>query len=359
MDELVSKTDIQEYAKRNTSPKMPIEEKYVFSFLNSLLNSTTVKDVYEELLNKMQANDGFVMFNSMSESANMIPDTLRHIVSYSMIKKDMRLFELISASLFTGSIAEYHSPDLSGFTVETTDEMPLRYTDEIITTDMIKSLIIIGFKNYYCNDPQPGDDRFQTQEELENSLATFETLITMCKPARIEVFLFNVPWCYLSGNETEIISSGIDTSDPYFSAPFGDPDSMEILANYSDYELINSYRKVSLFDIKDDIRINYDIEAERTVTQGPGFIMFDYELKYYYDGMTEEIWKKIQIESNDWNKYFVKVRAYIPDEEYFEKYVPIMLRINDNDPGGPCLALQIDNGVPTVGAMFYTREKKN
>ena len=34
-----------------------------------------------------------------------------------------------------------------------------------------------------------------------------------------------------------------------------------------------------------------------------------------------------------------------------------MLRIND-DPNSPCIAFEIENGTPTIGALFYTRERR-
>ena len=359
-EELVPQADILEYAKKNTSPKMPIEQKFVFSFLNSLLNSTSVKLFYRELSEEMQGGESFVMYKSLYEFADTVDSSLRHIVTYSMLKKDMRMFELISQELFTGSVTEYHGIDLAGAAVETTDEHPLRYTDESITTDMMQGLVIVGFKNYYCNDQLPGEERYQTIEELEKATNVFDTLITLTKPARVEILAFNVPWCYLSGDASNIIACGIDTSMyPTYELPFGDTESMAIIDNYSDYELINSYRTGTMWKVVNDIQIDYIIELTRKVTKEPDAIVFDYDIKYHYEeeDRTQPVWNIIEIEANEAGYNYVRVRSYKPNEPYFEKYVPIMLRINDNDPDGPCLAFEIDNGTPRTGAMFYTREK--
>ena len=111
--DIVDRTDIQEYAKRNTSPKMPIEAKYVEAFIDALMNSTKVQDVYEILSDHMQNGDTFVIYNSFFNIAkNVNREPFRSIIAYSMLKKDLRLFELISASIFTGSVIEYHGSDL-------------------------------------------------------------------------------------------------------------------------------------------------------------------------------------------------------------------------------------------------------
>ena len=44
--EILNRTDIMAYAQRNTSPKMDIERKYVYAFIDALMNSTSIKEVY-------------------------------------------------------------------------------------------------------------------------------------------------------------------------------------------------------------------------------------------------------------------------------------------------------------------------
>jgi hypothetical protein len=83
--------------------------------------------------------------------------------------------------------------------------------------------------------------------------------------------------------------------------------------------------------------------------------------KTYYtrSTVTDNVtWGAIKIVSNVGNLTFAESKRYREEEEYYEKYIPIMLRINDNDPDGPCLALEIEHGVPTIGAMFYERERR-
>ena len=366
--ELVSKVDIQKYAQRNTSPNMPIEAKYVQFFLDALLNSTSVQELYEILSSEMQNGDSYIIYNSYYNGAqNVNREPYRSIIAYAMLKKDFRLFELISASLFTGSVHEYHGNDLYKNFTSNTDETPLRYTDEGTYTDMNEGLIQIGFKNYYCDDPLPDGtgSEYQTVEELQKALTDFDYIITLTKPARVEVLLFFAPYCFLSGDENTLESVGILLSDDptRFSAPFGDPLSMNILDNMSDQELIESYSQVTMYDYEH--KVDRDIVSEKSVTIEPGFITFDYELRCQAAASSSDvnakkdiIWGTIQILSNVGSKTYAESKSYKQDEEYFEKYIPIMLRIND-DPNAPCLPLEIVNDTPTIGALLYERERRN
>ena len=170
---LVNKADIQNYARRNTSTKMGIEQLYVQAFIDSLLNSTKHKDVIQILQDTMQNGDAFVLFNSIDTSAkNINKEPFRSIVAYAMLKKDFRLFELISASLFTGTVVEYHGDDLYTDAVKATDENPLKYTDNGTFTDMNIGRIQIGFKNIFATESLPDGTgtEYQTLAELEKSL---------------------------------------------------------------------------------------------------------------------------------------------------------------------------------------------
>lgn len=371
--ELVDKIDIQKYAKRNTSPNMPIEAKYVQAFIDALMNSTSVQEVYEILQSEMQNGDAYVIYSSYSINArNLNREPYRSIIAYAMLKKDFRLFELISASMFTGSVKEYHGSDLYNEFTKNTDESPIRYTDEGTYTDMNEGLIQIGFKNYYCNDPLPDGtgSEYQTTEELEHSLVDFDYIITLTKPARVEVLLFFVPFCFLSGDEDTVESCGIIIpSTPEeeelhpFSCPFGDELSMNIINNMTDRELAESYSQVSMYDYQ--YNIDRDIISEKTVKIKSDEVIFDYEFRCQASSSSSEagakkdiIWGSIKILSAVGNKTYAETKSYKEDEEYFEKYKPIMLRLKDNDPTGPCLALEIVNDVPTIGALFYTRDRR-
>lgn len=357
--ELISKSEIQQYAKRNTSPKFPIEEKYVYSFIDALMNSSDLQDLYEILKDEMRNGDSFIIFNSFNRNArNINKEPYRSIIAYSMLKKDIRLFQLISSSMFTGKVLEYHGSDLYTDATKNTDEIPLKYTDSGVFTDMSEGLIQIGFQNYFIEEPAEdgGGSEYQTLDEMLKMMNEFDYIITLTKPARVEVLIFYVPYCYLSGTDTEIYSTGIDRDYTNFSCPFGDPVSMEILDGFTDNEIVELYREVRMKDLK--TKTERSIEEERSVVIGDGFIMFSYDLKCQSSIVDnkELIWSEIDILSNTAEKTYIQEKIYEPNNQHYEKYIPIMLRLYDNDPDGPCLAMQIENGICTVGAMFYTRE---
>lgn len=364
MMEIVNRTDIQLYAQRNTSPKMPIEKKYVYAFIDSLMNSTSLQELYENLKDEMQNGDAFIIFNSFSNKArNLNKEPYRSIIAYSMLKKDIRLFELISASMFTGKVFEYHGSDLYTDVAKHTDESPWKYTDAGLYTDMSEGLIQIGFQNYYCDKPaQDGaGSEYQTLEELNASLLDFDYIITLTKPARVMILLFYVPYCYLSGTSTELYSTGIDTSSGTFSAPFGDPISMEILNGYTDNEIIELYREVRMYDT--ELQTDRAIEFEREVQRLDDAILISFDMKCQSsvdeteEGTKEYIWSDISVLSNTSdNKTYVVENVYNANNIHFEKYIPIMLRL-ENRPDAPCLAYQVVHEDCRIGAMFYTRER--
>ena len=362
--ELINRTDIQKYAKKNTSPKMPIEEKYVYAFIDSLLNSTSVQDVYRILSDELQNNDSYIIYNSYATNArNINKEPYRSIIAYAMLKKDFRLFELISASMFTGSLIEYHGNDLYENFASATDETPTPHTDSGIYTDMSEGLIQIGFKNYYCSDPLPDGtgSEYQTLAELENAILDFDVLITLTKPARVEVLLFYVPWMFMSGDSEVCNTCGIDREDENFSTPFGDPLSMNVLASMSLNELKNMYSEVSMYDYEHGLNLN--IESIKTITTTENFVYFDYDFKCQAsssssdpDATKDIIWGTIRMISDTGSLVYARKFVYKEDEQYYERYNPIMLKINDDDPSGPCLALEIEDNICTVGAMFYVRD---
>lgn len=358
-ENLVDKMDIQNYARRNTSKKMPIEEKYVQAFLDSMLNSSALKEKIQILSDETQNGDAFLLFTSYDVSAqNINKEPFRSILAYSMLKKDFRLFELISASMFTGTVAEYHGTDLYITSIKETDESPVKYTDEGGYTDMTEGLIQIGFKNIFSTEvlEDGAGSEYQTLNEMLAALDDFNTIITLCKPARVEVLIFFEPYCYLSGNQD--VSKTINVKDDvYFSSPFGDRNSMDIIDNMTDYEVTNLYQAVSYFNYETNQAM--DIDSERHITRGDGFIMFTYEFRINAQGNHNPIWYHILIESDSSHNTYVKSTHYEEDKEYYERYIPIMLRINDNDPTGPILAFEVDHDVGTIGAMFYIRDKED
>ena len=359
----IDKYNIQKYAETNTSPKMPIEKQYVNAFLDALLNSTSITELYEILQDKMQNGDSFVIFNSFhKEASNLNREPYRSIIAYSMLKKDLYLFKLISASMFTGRVLEYHGSDLYTDVTKTTDESPIKYTDRGLYTDMSEGLIQIGFQNYYVDKPADdgGGSEYQTISELNTAMLDFDYIITLTKPARVEVLVFFVPYCYLSGTETNVYTCNIDQSYPEFSSPFGDRTSMNIINNLTDNELKELYKEVVMYDTEHEMQ--RVIEVERSVTTGKDYVLISYYMRcqssQYSESSSKMIWSRIEIYSNIADRTFIEARVYDSNKNYYEKYIPIMLRLYDNDPDGPCLALRIENITPTIGAMFYTRDKR-
>lgn len=362
---LVNKSDIQKYSHKNTSSKLPIEEKYVNAFIDSILNSTSLSDSIKTLKDIVQDGDAFVLYNSYDISAqNLNREPYRSILAYAMLKKDFRLFELISASIFTGSVKEYHGSDLYLSATKTTDESPLKYTDTGLYTDMTEGLIQIGFKNIFTTEilEDGAGEEYQTLEELEAAIEDFNFIISLTKPARVEVLLFFVPYCYMSG-DSNVLEKINMKQDEYFMTPFGPTGghSVDILNSLTDIELINLYQVVSYKDMETGNVEN--IEVERRVHRGDHYMTFSYEFRILSN--SNPIWKHIQIKSDQGSATFMKStefsQAYLnsdPDNQYWERYMPIMLRIEDDDPDGPCLAFQIENDVCTVGALFYVREKE-
>lgn len=350
---------IQKYAKKNTSPRFPLEEKYVYAYLQSMLNSKDMNEMYKILMDECQSGDTFWFYNSFWKDAGLVNrEPYRSIVAYSMLKKDIRLFELISASLFTGTVQEYHGSDLYNEVVQYTDELPTHYTDEGIYTDMQEGLVQIAFKNWFCDDPLPDGtgSEYQTLEELEKAIKDFDAIITMTKPARVIVLLFYQRYCYLSGDRLTVNSCGIDTSSDSFICPFGpisesEPNtSMDVIDNMSDNELIQCYNTCSMSKGLDDMNLTF----EREITVGSDYLMFRYLFRT--QASEQGIWGDIKIRSNTSSTVYVIEKAYQEGLDHSQKYIPVCLKINDG-PGDAILAFQVENGIPTVGALFYERQK--
>lgn len=365
-DEVFSKVDIQNYSKKNTSPRMPIEEQYVNATLDSLLNSKSVSEKYKILKDETQAGNAFWFFNSFWNKAAIVNrEPYRSIIAYSMLKKDIILFELISASLFTGRIEEYHGSDLYNKVVKDTDESPLAYTDSNTYTDMQDGIIQIAFHNWFCDDPTEEGigSEYQTLEELELAIKDFDAIITMTKPARCIIYLFYQRYCFLGGDKLNLISCGVDTSKEYFLSPFGpvsptEPNtSIDIIMAMTDNELASAYRICEMTNNNGQPMI---LSFDRTIIPSPGYLTFRYifRTKLSEDHENDsQVWGKIKIQSNNSSTIYIIEKAFDEDVQHIQKYIPICLRLS-NDPDAPILAGQIENGTPTMGAMFYTREKK-
>ena len=324
---MIDNSIIQTYSQKNTSPKMPIEAKYVNAYTNSILNSSTVQELYDILSEEMQNGDSFMLFNSYWDTAAEInKEPYRSIIAYAMMKKDFRLFELISAGLFTGTVSEYHGEDLYLEAVKNTDESPTKYTDTGLYTDMDRGSIFIGFTNIYCDDPLPDGtgSEFQTYEQMMENMSIFEKLITITKPARVGIFVFFEPYCFIGGNNTVIRTCGIDTSESDFTTPFGAGGNYSTIMSMSDQDLINCYRLVTMYDDLGSL----SIESERTVTEvartehdtDPSavkrYLVFRYKLRCLAQEGSNTIWGNILILSNLSNSTLLKNIVFTPERTH-------------------------------------------
>jgi hypothetical protein len=231
-DYLVSRVDIQEYAKRNTSPKMKIEQQYLQAYTDALLNSRDVMEKYR-MLDEITCNgEVFNYFLSYWKNSGKVNgQVMRSVVAWSKLKKDERLFWLLLWALYTGYIRFYDNPFLEGDLAETTDEFPLRYTDEGLYTDMKGILgirgIFPGFHCIFCEDPLDyAGEEWQTLDVLWDQLQKGKILFTMSKPGRITPFMFYQRWCYIGGDDTHEDTCGINRLKP-FQSPFGWGDGIE------------------------------------------------------------------------------------------------------------------------------------
>ena len=355
------------YAEKNTSPKFPLEKKYVNAFLQSLLNSSAVREKYKILRDEMWNGDSFFFYNSFWRDAKVVnKEPNRSIVAYAMLKKDFRLFELMSASLFTGTVEEYHGRDLYSDLTKYTDERPLRYTDSGAYTDMEEGIIQIGFKNVFCDDPLPDGtgSEFQTLEELEAAASDFEVMVTMCKPARVIVLLFYERYCFIGGNKETLNTCGINRSED-FSSPFGGGagnTGVDVLNSMSDDEIYKCYMECSM-TVKDKFgnKSSKLVEMSREVikTENPKVITFRYTFK------TEEVekdgeirnWGEITLFPSVATTIYVRETRWKEGEKHCEKMEPVMLSLGPYAPDS-VLAFSIQDGTPTgIAGMFYQREK--
>lgn len=353
---------IKNYAFKNTSKKMPIESKFVTAFVDSLLNSSSLQDKLSTLKDITNNGNSFLLFNSLWPTAKNV-NTLdfRSIIAYAMLKKDFTLFELISSIMFTGYVVEYHGTDLFRNVVKYTDEVIEKFTDEDLYTDMSEGLIQIGFHNLYC----PSDEvvngigsEYQNLEELNSALINFENIITIVKPARIETLLFFEPYCYLSGDKTNVISVNLDVIDsPFGGTPENPNTSVEILNNMTDSQILACYNDVKMEISQEgtDTLIPKEITSVRTVERKENSILLSYDLKCKKED--DNIWGKVTIESNSSSNLFVSDTSYNEvhaQEGYYQVYVPILLAINPIRDGEEVVVLGINNNeeIP-IGAMLY------
>lgn len=221
---MIDSTLINRYAKRNTSPKMPIEEKYVNAFMSALLNSTSVDLMYNRLKESVWNEEKFIGLLSYWDDCGLFTDMnspYRSLIAFSMLKKNDELFEAVSQAFFTGTFHKYRGSGKSDEVIEFTDtnstiSKDVYHTDEFgLTTDMSPGLYRLSFKNYYYNDDDscksgkvPSFVNVQPRKDFEKSLEDFYKFITIVKPARVGLQTYNVPVCGFYLNEKKDTTTG-------------------------------------------------------------------------------------------------------------------------------------------------------
>lgn len=198
-ENVVDTSDIVRYADRNTSIKMPIEKKIVSAYLDSLLNSTSVKLLYNKIKSAGLNGDYFsYLMNYHKNCVYFRDEPYRSIIAHSMLKKDEELFVAVSNAFFKGTIGVFQNNELNEFVVEYTDEAtqttkPTDYTTDMgLTTDMGRGLLRVGFFNKYGEGFDAEEDGIQSYEQMMESLDRFWEFIPIVKPARIGVMMIYV-----------------------------------------------------------------------------------------------------------------------------------------------------------------------
>lgn len=343
MEQLVDNSLIWEYARRNTSPKVPAEAKVAGAYLSSLLNSDKVISSYEVLSDIMRNGRQFTGFLSFWKDAGKVnTDVLRAITAYAMLRKDFGLFEMLFREFgFTGFIKEYENrlPMETEHITEVTDEDPLKHTDEGYQTDMdgligIDKFLGIGFHCFFCDDAEEGGpgSEYQTLEELGKSLLTFKVFITMCKPARIGVFLIYRRYCYIGGTADELDATGIDM-DKWHSLIFGEDDIArttdedplkhtdgsyvtDAIGNKEYYEMLEGMTMSEVEGLYAELEVKWDGKemyhwgtvVEREVIPGDGYVIIRFTVIRHivqegnerdFVTLSEKIWGEVTIRSGD------------------------------------------------------------
>jgi len=303
---LVDRALIQEYAKRNTSPKMPIEQKVLQAYTDAILNSKDVVEIYKILDDITCNGTNFNYFLSYWKENGRINDLIcRAVVSYSMNKKDERLFWMLEWALFTGYLRTFRSPFLEEDVTSETDEIPLRNTDEELFTDMEESIgdkgLYVGMHCIFCDDPLEDGrgSEYQSLDKLWNQLQKGKLLITASKPARINMFLFYQRYCLITGSDSKSETCGVDLTKP-FSSPFG----WGIDMRYTDEDWWETHP-------------DYELDGWKP-PEGGELRYTDDETRGYTDlsGIINNLSTKTKVELKD-----LYPEAHIENEEVLEAYI--------------------------------------
>ena len=203
---MIDNSTIQEYAKKNTTAKIPLESKMVEAYVSALMNSNKLDDCYEELRQVVWNELRFFLFGSLWKYCNELNfEPYRSIIQYSLTRKDLNLFEMILERVFKGKgyLQQYLGTNLAGAYFDTTDDMNYKPdqsskrdaypTDLDTTTDPIRGIVLEAYWLEYSSNTT----EYVTSDELDDTLRKFYKLLTVVKPARVNIFMFLEPYCQI------------------------------------------------------------------------------------------------------------------------------------------------------------------
>lgn len=215
MSNFVDSNDIIEYSKRNTSDKMPIESKFVNAFVRGIFS-----DDFNEVVSKLKSKfsydpenvNEFILITSLYPQLSGVSNLDKYVplIAYSMKRKDRFVMEKLCELFFgtTDGFEQYSSYEKYKSS-HTTDENPVKNTDDNYVTDYENGQIyfsypsIYYYNNYYLtactqSDKCTLDDIISFLKSNSIFLETdakklismnndFYTLVTVIKPARVGI----------------------------------------------------------------------------------------------------------------------------------------------------------------------------
>ena len=198
----------------------------------------------------------------------------------------------------------------------------MHYSDAEIYTDMVGGIPYLVFKNLYCDDAITDpifNSRYQTREELEANLPDFINLISICKPARAEVLIVYQPFCYMTGNATELVTAGIaaNSVETPLQSPFADNTYYNTILGLTDEQLLTYYNSVSALDINTGLGKTQDeLTVTRTVERGTGYMLMTFQLHTRFINF---IWGNIIVKG--WPEETHPEYPFLPDIRFSPKDV--------------------------------------
>ena len=211
---------IEKYAETNTSPKMPIEKKYVESFLKAMFSSPKIEQELSSIRDNMwnQNNKSVLLLSYNPKCIEFMDEPFCSIIRYSMIKHDPELFYMIQYAFwkFSCNFSIYLNKNRLEDEVRYTDLEPpsdletyARYeeydgkmwycTDTLkLDTDLATinpNLDIPSFyvKDISSNEYEQWNNYFVKEEDFEIMYEKYCRLLSIVKPARYSILKLPVP----------------------------------------------------------------------------------------------------------------------------------------------------------------------